>query len=154
MVINLSSLAQLSCGEGGGLQAHITGVCVGGGGACSVWATQGLPALTACLLSWSTLLRLQVAMKGNSLQQRLGCRHFPGPSSLCSGSWILHKAQTRLGLHPVPYSYLSSSGDHVPGECTLPRWAGSSYHLPGPGHSVSQVQSQGTVSGVPCVSLG
>ena len=30
MVINLSSLAQLSCGEGGGLQAHITGVCVGG----------------------------------------------------------------------------------------------------------------------------
>ena len=142
----------MCCGEGRELQANITGVCVGS--VHRAWATRGLPPLTACVLSWSTLLRLQVAMQGISLKQRLGCRHFPGPSSLCSGSRILHKAQTRLGLHFVPYSDLSSSGDQMLGECTLPRWAGASYNLPGPGHSFSQVQSRSMVSGVPCVSPG
>ena len=31
---------------------------------------------------------------------------------------------------------------------------GVSYHLPGPGHSVSWVQSESIISGVPCVSSG
>ena len=34
------------------------------GSACSVWATLDMPGLTACVLSWSTLLRLQVALLG------------------------------------------------------------------------------------------
>ena len=32
--------------------------------ACSVWVSLGLPWLTACVLSWSTLHRLQVALSG------------------------------------------------------------------------------------------
>ena len=47
----------------------------------------------AHVLSWSTLLRLQVALQGNSPKQALGFVHFPGPSS---------------------------SGDQVLGKCTVP----------------------------------
>ena len=65
--------------------------CVGS--AHSVWTTLGLPPLTACVLSRSTLLRLQVALQGNSPKQALGFAHFPGPSI---------------------------SGDQVLGECTVP----------------------------------
>ena len=36
--------------------------------ACSVWATLGLPQLPACVISWSTLLRLQVALQGKCLK--------------------------------------------------------------------------------------
>ena len=70
----------------------------------SVWATLGLPLLTAHVLFWSTLLRLQVALQGNCLKQALDFVPFPGPSS---------------------------SGDQVLGECTLPR-CGASYRLPSP----------------------
>ena len=38
------------------------------GSAHSVWATLGLPPLMACVLSWYTLLRLQVALEGNCLR--------------------------------------------------------------------------------------
>ena len=47
-----------SSGEEGTLQISL--VCVGS--AHSVWATLGLPALMACVFSWSTLLRLQVVL--------------------------------------------------------------------------------------------
>ena len=47
----------------------------------------------ARVLSWSTLLRLQVALQGNSPKQALGFAHFPGPSI---------------------------SGDQLLGECTVP----------------------------------
>ena len=63
------------------------------------------------------------------------------------------RAQTRLGLHFVPFPGLSSLGDQVLGECTLPR-CGVSYHFPCLGHSVSWVHSRSAVSGVPCVSSG
>ena len=53
------------------------------GNACSVWATLGVPPLTECVLSWSTLLRLQVALQENCLNWVQGCMHFPGLS--CSG---------------------------------------------------------------------
>ena len=55
---------------------QISLACVGS--ACSVWATLGLPPLTACVLFQSTLLRLQVALQGNCLKRALGCVHFPG----------------------------------------------------------------------------
>ena len=48
-----------------------------------------------CVLSWSTLLRLQVALQGNWLRQALGCVHFPGLSH--SGSWVLHKGTDSVG---------------------------------------------------------
>ena len=86
--------------------------CVGWS-ACSVWATLGLPPLTVCVFSQSTLLRLQVALQGNYLKQALGCVHFPGLSCSGSGSWVLHKGADSVG----------------PAFCALPR----SEHLRQPG---------------------
>ena len=77
MVTYLGSLVQVCCGEGGtGKQISLVWL----GSAHSVWATLGLSPLTACVLSWSTLLRLQVALQGNCLKWVLGCVHFPGLS--------------------------------------------------------------------------
>ena len=99
---------------------QISVACVGS--ACNVWATLGLPPLTACVLSWSTLLRLQVALPGNCLS---------GPWVVCTSQVYVAqvqvlgystKAQNRLGLRFVPFPGLSSSDDQVPGECILPRW--------------------------------
>ena len=60
-------------------------------------ATLGLPPLTACVLSLSILLRLQVALQGNCLKWALGCVHVPG--LLCSGSGphVLHKGTDSVG---------------------------------------------------------
>ena len=55
------------------------------GRAHSVWTTLGLPQLMACVLSRSTLLRLQVALQGNRLKQAPVCVHFPGLSRSGSG---------------------------------------------------------------------
>ena len=93
MVTYLGSLVQLCCGEEHCKQISLA--CVGS--AHSVWATLGLPLLMACLLSWSTLLRLQVALQGNCLKQALGCVHFPGLSRLGSGSQVLHKGTDSVG---------------------------------------------------------
>ena len=49
------------------------------------------PSSRWCVLSWSTLLRLQVAVQGNSPRQALGCVHFPGMSFSGSGSRVFHK---------------------------------------------------------------
>ena len=54
--------------------------------------------------------------------------------------------------HRLRWACLSSSGDQVLGEHTLPRWGGVSYHLPHPSCSVSWVLSGSIISGVPCVS--
>ena len=75
-------------------------VCVGS--ARNVWVTLGLPLLTACVLSLSTLLRLQVALPGNFLGHALSCMDFPDLRHSGSGSWVLHKAQAQLGLRFVP----------------------------------------------------
>ena len=71
MVTYLGSLVQSCCGEGESLQSL---ACVGS--ASSVWATLGLPLLMACVLSRSTLLKLQVSLQGNCLKQALSCVHF------------------------------------------------------------------------------
>ena len=89
MVIYLGSLVQLCCGEGGTHCKQTSLLCMGS--AHSVFATLGLLPLTACVLSWSTLLRLQVALQGNCLKRALGCMHFPGLSFSGSGSRVLHK---------------------------------------------------------------
>ena len=84
----------------------------------SVWATLGLPPFMACVLSWSTLLKLQVALQWNCLKWALGCWHFPALSRSGSGSRVLHKgAQIQLGLRFVPFPGPCSSGDQVFGEC-------------------------------------
>ena len=74
---------------------QISLVCVGS--ACSVWATLGLPPLTACVLSPSTLLRLLVALQGSCLRRALGCMNFPGLSHSGSGSRVFHKGTNLAG---------------------------------------------------------
>ena len=98
MVTYLGSLVQLCCGEGGTLQKNITGLC----GEClqCLGHTACAPPpslLTACVLSWSILLRLQVALQGNCLKRALGCVHFPGLSCSGSGSRVLHKGTDSVG---------------------------------------------------------
>ena len=75
------------------------------GSAHSVWITVGLPLLTACVLSQSTLLRLQVALQGNCPKWALGFVYFPGLSFSGFGSQVLHKG--------------TDSGGHA--FCALPR---------------------------------
>ena len=110
MVIYLGSLVKLCCRREEHYK-HTSLACVES--ARSVWATLGLPPLPACVLSPSTLLRLQVALQGNCLKPALGCMHFPGLSCSGSGSRVLHKDTDPVG----------------PAFCALPR----SEQLRGPG---------------------
>ena len=119
MVTYLGSFVQLCCGEGGTLQTNITGMC---GSACSVQAKLGLPPLRACVLSQSTLLRLQVALQGNCTKRALGCMHLPSLSHSGSGFRVLHKGTDSVGPAFCALPGPSSSGYQVLGECTLPRW--------------------------------
>ena len=88
VVTFLGSLVESCCGEGGALQTSITGVfwehwqCL---------ATLGLPPLMACVLSPSTLLRLQIALQGNCPTWALCSVYFPGLSCSGSGSQVLDK---------------------------------------------------------------
>ena len=75
---------------------------VGVGSACSVWVSLGLPPLTACVLSLSILLRLQVALLGT---------FSGGPWVVCTSQIYAtqvqvlrysRKVQTQLGLRFVP----------------------------------------------------
>ena len=153
MVIYLGSLVQLCCREGGTLQTKITGVCE----AClqclghTGFATPQPAPLTACVLSGSTLLRLQVALQGNCLKWALGCVHFPGLSHSGSGSWVLHKNTNSVG--PVFCALPRSKQLRRPGAWRAhSQFGGASYHLPSPRHLVSWVCSGSTISGVLCVS--
>ena len=151
VVTYLGSLVQSCCGEEGTLQANITGIC----GECSqcLGHTVFAPA-HGCVLSWSTLLRLQVALQVNCLKLALGCVHFPGLSHSGSGSWVLHKAQTWLGLRFVTVPGPSSSGDQALCALSCPLLKASAYHLRGPSRSVFWVYNGRAFSGVPCVSSG
>ena len=102
VVTYLGSLVQL-CSDREEHCKQISLACVGS--VHRVWATLGLCLLLACVLSWSTLLRLQVALQGNCLRRAQGCLKFPGLSCSGSGSRVLHKG-TELG---------------GPGFCALPR---------------------------------
>ena len=95
-------------GEGGPLFRLTCSVVLRGGrntankhhwrvlGARSVGHT-GIVPPTVCVLSWSTLLGLQVALPGNCLKWALGCVHFPGLSHSGSGSRVLHKGTDLVG---------------------------------------------------------
>ena len=76
------------------MPTNITGMC---GECCSVSATLGLPPFTACVLSQSTLLRLQAALQGNCLKPARGCMHFPDLSHSGSGSRVLNKGTDSVG---------------------------------------------------------
>ena len=131
---------------------QISLACVGS--AHSVWATLGLPHLKMCVLSWSTLLRLQVALQGNCLKRAPGCVHFPGLSHSGSGSRVLHKGTDSVG--PAFCALPKSEQLRRPGawQVQSPQVGGVSYHLPGPSRSVSWVAAGTPISGVTCVSSG
>ena len=88
MVSYLGSLVQSCCGEGGALQTNVTGVC-GEPSQCS--SHTGFVPAHGCVLSPSTLLRLQAALQG--VGPELRAVPVFGYST---------KAQTRLGLSFVP----------------------------------------------------
>ena len=60
-------------------------------GVLPVSGPHGVCPHSACVISQSTLLRLQVVLQGNCLKRELGCVHFPGLSCSGSGSQVLHK---------------------------------------------------------------
>ena len=79
--------------------------CVGS--TSSVPATLGLPPLTVCVLSPSTLLRLQVALQGAGPELRV----LPRPKPLKFQVLLYStKAQTRLGLRFVPSLVRAAQG--------------------------------------------
>ena len=90
------------------LQTNNTGVCsqcLSHTGSAPAHGTCSLPAHTAQVLNCSA---------GNHPWLALGCLHSPGPSRSGSGTRVvLRGADSRLGLHFVPFPDLSSSGDEV-----------------------------------------
>ena len=114
---------------------QISLACVGS--ACSDLATLGLSALMVCVLSQSTLLRLQVALQGNCLRWALACVHFPGISHSGSGSWVLHKGTDSVG--PAFCALLRSQQLRRPGAWLPLLRCGASYHLPHSSCLVSRV---------------
>ena len=82
---------------------QISLACVGS--ACSVLATLGLHPRTVCILSWSTLLRLLVALQENCLKWALGCVYFPGLSPQVQVLGYSPKAQTWLALCFFPSKF-------------------------------------------------
>ena len=83
----------------------------------SVLATLELPPLTACVLSPSTLLRLQDAVQGAGPEL---CA-LPRPKLLRFRFWILHKGADSVGAAFCAFPGLSSSGNQELDEHTLPR---------------------------------
>ena len=85
MVTYLGALVQLCCGEGGTLQANLTGVC--GERAQCLGHTGFAPGSRWRVLPRSTLLRLQGALED-----------LPGPG--CWVSWV-HSGSTVSGVSSV-----------------------------------------------------
>ena len=145
MVSCLGSLVQSCCGDGGTLQT-ISLACVGS--ACSVSATLGLPPLMACVLSQSTLLRLQGALQGagpglHALPRSKPLRfRFSGTPQRCRFCWACVLCPSPVRAAQVTRCLASAL---YPGsECILsPLWSQP---------SVSWVAVDAPVSGVLCVS--
>ena len=138
--------------EGGTLQANITGVCE----ECSQCMDHtGLaPSHRLRVLSWATLLRLQVALQGCCPKQALHFVYVPGLSCSGSGSWVLQKGTDSVGhaFCALPRSkQLRQAGAW---QVHYPRWTVHLNHLSSPGPLVFRVCRKSAVSGVPCVSSG
>ena len=94
MVIYLGSLVSRAVGR----EEHCKQISLASvGSARSVSAALGLPPRTVCVLSQSTLVRLQVALQGNCPKWALGFVYFPGLRCSGSGSQVLHKGTDSVG---------------------------------------------------------
>ena len=149
-VTYLASLIQLYCEEGATLQTNITGMC---GQCLQCMNHTGLAQLLGSVLSWSTQLRLQVALQGNCPKQALGFMHFPGLRCSDPGSRVLHKSTDSVGpaFCALPSSELLRRPCAWQMHC--PRWPVHLNHLPSPSHLVSWVHPS-AFSGVLCVFSG
>ena len=109
----LALLVQSCCREGGALQTKVTGVC-GEHSRCS--GHTGFTPLTECVLSPSTLLRVQAAL------QRAGpvLRALPRPKLLRFRLWVLHKDADWVGPAFCAFPGWSNSGTQELDEHTLP----------------------------------
>ena len=111
------------------------------------------PTLSVCVLSQSTLPRLQTVLQRNCLKWALGWVHFPVLSHSGSGSQVPHKGTDSVG--PAFCALPRSKQLRRPGAWRAhSQFGGASYHLPSPRHLVSWVHHKSTVSGMPCVSFG
>ena len=72
------------------------------------------------VLSWSTLLRFQVAHQGHCPKWTLYFVHFPGLSCSGSGSRVFHRSTDLVVYVFVPFPGLRSSGNQLLGEHTVP----------------------------------
>ena len=143
MVSCLCSLVLSCCGEGGALQANITGLC---GEHSRFSGHTGLaPALGGCVCfpclhcSGSRLL---------SREWVLHCVDFPGLSRSDSGFWVFHKSTDSFGPAFCAFPSQSSSGSQELDKHTLPGCR-ALYPLRGPSLSFRVCWL-----GVPCVSSG
>ena len=141
MVPCLGSLVQSCCGEGGALQTNITGVC-GENSQCS--SHTGFAPAAVCVLSPSTLLRIQVALQGAGSELHA----LPRLSRSGSGCRVLHKDADSVGLAFCAFLSPRSSGSQELDERTLPGCS-ASYPLRGPRLSFRAHQFR-----APCVSSG
>ena len=110
----------------------------------------GLAPLTACVLSWSTLIRLQV-VQGKS-------KAGPGLCSLPRSKLLRFRFSGTPQRHRLCWTAFCalprSEELRRPGSwrAHCPRWSVHLNHLPGPSRSVSWVCCKTAISGVPCVS--
>ena len=149
VVTYLGSLVQSCCGEGGILQANITGMC--GERAQCLGGPGFAPAHTVCAFPIYTA-QAPGCSEGNCLRRALGCVHFPGLSCSGSGSRVLHRGTDLAGPASVPLPGPRSSGDQVLGEHSHPHLGAASYRLPVPAAWFSGCTT-GAPSQVCCVSL-
>ena len=99
-------------------------------------ATLGLPpAHGVCAFPVYTAQTLGCSA-GTCLMWALVCMHFRGISRAGSGSRVLTKVQTWLGLCFAPVPCLSSSSDQVLGVRSCPQLKAATYPLPRPSFSV------------------
>ena len=139
----LGSFVQLCCGEEGILQTNITGVW----GECLQCLVHTGFAPTHGVCAFLVYTAQAPGCSAGKLS-KVG----PGLHALPRSMPLRFRLSGTPQWHRLRWACLSSSGDQVLGEHTLPRWGGVSYHLPHPSCSVSWVLSGSIISGVPCVS--
>ena len=120
----------------------------------SVWTTLGLPQLMVVCVFLVYIAHAPGCSVGVLSKVVLHFMYFPGLSCSGSGSWVFHKGTDSV---ECVFCALSRSGQlRQPGSWPVhcPRQAVYLNHLPGLGHSVSQVHHESAVSSVSCVSSG
>ena len=118
---------------------QISLACVGS--ACSVSATLGLFPLMACVLSQSTLFRLQVALQGVG----------PGLCALPRSKLLRFRFSGTPQRHRLGWACICAQ---IRAAQVTRCWSVILNHLPSPSCSVSWVHHESAISGMLCVSFG